>query len=135
MLRNPPPLPHLTSLSLCLSLSLPHQSRAECDIEEFHLPSVFNRCDGRHGRGKESDKEREASERERELKEASDLAETSERERIKWVLPAEGRRDSQAFRDCFPKQCARLTCQLPQTARLLNLNVCQLIILKEPFLN
>lgn len=43
------------------------------------MQSVFNRCDGRHGRGKESDKEREASERERELKEASDLAETSER--------------------------------------------------------
>lgn len=41
--------------------------------------SVFNRCDGRHGCGEESDKEREASERERELKEASDLAETSER--------------------------------------------------------
>lgn len=101
------------------------------------MQSVFNRCDGRHGRGKESDKEREASERERELKEASDLAETSERterERIKWVLPAEGRRDSQAFRDCLPKQCTCLTCQLPQTARLLNPNVCLLMILK-PFLN
>ncbi len=88
---------------------------------EFHLPSVFNRCDGRHRRGKESDKEREASERERELKEASDLAETSkrterERERIKWLLPAEGRHDSQAVRDCFPNHHA-LTCQLPQTAR------------------
>lgn len=104
------------------------------------MQSVFNRCDGRHGRGKESDKEREASERERELKEASDLAETSEqtereRERIKWVLPAEGRRDSQAFRDCLPKQRARLTCQLPQTARLLNPNVCLLMILEQPFLN
>jgi len=55
------------------------------------LPSVFNRCDGRHGRGKESDKEREASERERELKEASDLAETSERERENQMGLAGGR--------------------------------------------
>lgn len=95
------------------------------------MPSVFNRCDGRHRHGKESDKEREASERERELKEASDLAETSEwRERIKWVLSAEGRRDSQAFRDCFPKHHV-LTCQLSQTARLLIHNVCLLMILNQ----